>query len=211
MSKHIQRHFMIQGALGNIKPFSALLLNYTVDNGKKVSYPATRPMIVNQSIIANMPGLRVENLVHSLPILQFNKFYGYETCSISAQKKKKNNYFISPRGKFNFFRIQKAQNKHIPRGTCWWMFEFGTGIWEHDYFYSWISLQLMTPGKPLTHNMLSGASPASFLSQTSQQISLLSLSVHRACYLRRLSGCHAFSKCLVRDSLRLLSLHNWMW
>ena len=43
-------------------------------------------MIVNQSIIANMPGLRVENVVCFQPILQFNKFYGYETHSTYSQK-----------------------------------------------------------------------------------------------------------------------------
>ena len=45
-------------------------------------------MIVNQSIIANMPGLRVENVVCFQPILQFNKFYGYETHSTYSQKTK---------------------------------------------------------------------------------------------------------------------------
>lgn len=53
---------------------------------KKVPYPATGPMTVNQSIIANMPGLRAENLDCFLLILHFNKFYGYEGCSMSSPK-----------------------------------------------------------------------------------------------------------------------------
>lgn len=43
-------------------------------------------MIVNQNIIANMLGLRVENVVCFQPILQFNKFHGYETHSTYSQK-----------------------------------------------------------------------------------------------------------------------------
>lgn len=71
----------------------------------------------------------------------------------------------------------------------------------------------MTPGKPLTHNMLSGASlapppPPPPHPKTNPLRSRLSLSGHCAWYLRRLSGCHTFSKCLVRDSLRLLSQQN---
>ena len=82
---------MIQGALGNIK-HDFLLRDWITQQKmeekkkKKAPYPATSPMIVNQSIIANMPGLRVENVVCFQPILQFNKFYGYETHSTYSQK-----------------------------------------------------------------------------------------------------------------------------
>lgn len=60
---------------------------------KKVAYPATRPMAVNQSIIANKPGRRAENLACSLRGLQFNKFYGYERCSVFFSLKNR----ISPK------------------------------------------------------------------------------------------------------------------
>lgn len=200
-----QRHFMIQGSSGKHQAwFSALLLSYTVDNEKKVPYPATRPMIADQSI-TDTPGLLAENLVCFLPILQFNKFHAYETCSMSSQKP----------------RISLKKPPSSPRGTNCWMFEFGTRIWEHDLFYSWTSLQLVTPGEPSTHNVQCGASPASpsvSPFSTNHLACLppplpasLPLSGHRAWYLRRLSGCRAFSKCLVRDSLRLLSLHDWWW
>lgn len=69
-------------------------------------------MIVNHSIIANMSGLRTENMVCSLPMLQFNKFYGYETCSMSSKAQNK----------------PKDPPQSIPRGTYCWMFEFGARI-----------------------------------------------------------------------------------
>lgn len=61
------------------------------------------------------------------------------------------------------------------------------------------------PWQTLTHNMLSGAGPASPSVSAQSLLGCLSLSVPHAWYLRRLSGCHAFSECLVEDSSLLLS------
>lgn len=42
-------------------------------------------MSLKLGFIANMPGLCVQNLACSLPILQLYNFSGYETCSTSPQ------------------------------------------------------------------------------------------------------------------------------
>lgn len=106
-------------------------------------------MIVIQSITAD---IRVRNLHCFLAILHCNNFYDYKTFTVSSLK---------PRISF--------KNPLSPTwGTHCWSVEEGSE--NLTCFITSMDLQFMTPGEPLTHNMLTAASPASPLSHPSQQI-----------------------------------------